>query len=237
MYRLSNGEEFITTPQLLARTKMHRKNVTFEQCRKRLIAKEEVLPNKENNAELSEKKHENDLVENEENSNDAIPQEQEEFPPKKNVDLNETFVVASHGKRDSSSLKENQEKLPRKTSSPQKSPPSPELYSDLQFAMTQSGKKLTLSDLLNVAKDLNRGVQPRVSLDESNKVLPRHKWKLTSFSNIFVLQFLVLAVLGNVMPATNALSYLLLFGILGSSYNFLLWKRRFKNFEGKTAKS
>lgn len=208
------------------------KSTTVETCPN---AQEEVLAD-EAGEELPEEQQPNSIAtENEGNSiNVATPPAKDVFM-KEFVDLNQTFVVSSHAAAGARSAATNS--FPR-SSTPKQNRCSlnqgdelPQL--DLQFALIQSGKKLTLNDLLNVAKDFNSGKTPEISVNEINKVLPRHKWNVNSFPNIFLLQLLILAVLGNVIHLLKALEYFTYLALVWSCYNSFVWKLRYQNFEGR----
>lgn len=241
--RLSNGEEFITTAQILARMNAKERNpLIFEgSSNDAAVEQEEIVPEEEEVQEQSEKPQNSSYAGKEENSKDdhvVTPQAAREAFLK-NSDLNTTFVVSSHrngkGKPASSSTPSSPPSKCRNRTFTKHSNSALDDISqlDLKFARMQSGKRLTLSDLLNVAKDFNCGKTPEISVDVRNRILMRHEWNINSLSSVFALQLLIFAVLGNSIHMGSALVYLIYLGMLWSSYNCFLWARRYRNFQGK----
>ncbi|CAL8074788.1 unnamed protein product [Orchesella dallaii] len=225
LYRkLSNGEEFITTTQLLARVNARRKNVTFEN--ENGIEKGEIVSNQQK--DLDQQQQHNVELENRLDATDAVP---ENGNPAPNVGLNETFIVSSQP-QSTTSKPVKAEEIPSSENRFHK--PHSKIAgtkpSDLHFAMTQSGKKLTLSDLLSVAKDFNLGSIPQLSVDERKRILSRHKWNSNSSFNMLMLQFFILAVMANAMRLREAVMWFVCLGILWASHNLFLWKLRYENF-------
>lgn len=203
---MNNGEEFITTTQLEAR---------IHEVKKKLQFQEELSASSENSPDHSF----NEADENTISFSGSVDDD-----PIDKIGLNTTFTYSRSNTFDA---KQNEESSARLVDGIC----SKENLTSEQLS-TQGGVKLTIQDLLNAAGSFNTGNLTRPAISSKKKELGRHSWEISCRLNAFVAQLLILAALSGTIKFTYCCIYSAAWLSLWASYNVLIWKKRYSNFQG-----
>jgi len=96
----------------------------------------------------------------------------------------------------------------------------------------QDGVKLTLDHLLQAASLFNAGRNPVPTIDSEKREQCKYVWRFFSFVNLIVIQSLITAALCDRLSVKESSLLAVGYFTVWSSYNLLLWNKRHSNFKG-----
>jgi len=213
MFRLHNGEEFVTTTQLLSEL--------FDANKKKFIAQEfETSSTDHASTSAGEEDNEDDFKKILKSRDET--KEPNALLPNTNLEKHQFITPdgSSNSSSDSSSAEESNDL-------------------SLQYAKKilyeQSNVKMTMEDLIQVGRLYNEGKILQPHIDSRKKELERHRWSMTSYFNAMVIQSLIIWAAMHEM--TNRVYifvfYSAAFLMLWATHHIHMWRKRYSNFCGQ----